>query len=249
MWNWPEALLSLKEKQTPAVLVTVINTSGSTPREVGAKMIVLASGEFLGTIGGGNVEEIVKSDALIFLKDQLNKSRAYALGAKTHQCCGGVMEVFFECLNLGPRLYLFGAGHVSQAITQTMQGTPIQVQMIDEREEWAKLNSSGIHTDPINFAKTHEFSPDDYVAILTHSHDLDFELTKILLGKKLKYLGLIGSESKWHRFQKRLTESGFSLDDIKRVDCPMGIDIGGKAPQEVAISLSAKLLQIHYERI
>jgi xanthine dehydrogenase accessory factor len=65
-----------------------------------------------------------------------------------------------------------------------------------------------------------------------------------LLDKPLKYLGLIGSETKWRRFQKRLLDKGLSSKALQAVICPIGLPIGGKTPAEVAISFAAEIVQI-----
>ena len=69
----------------------------------------------------------------------------------------------------------------------------------------------------------------------------------MLSTKETKYLGLIGSNTKWQRFQKRLLEKGHAKDLLEKVQCPIGLPIGGKAPQEVAISFAAEVVQIQNE--
>src|SRR4051812_50163059 len=111
MWNWVSRLEELRSQGHAVVAVTVTQCSGSTPREPGAKMLVLGNGEFYGTVGGGHLEELALADARKILQEGGSRQIRYPLGAKTGQCCGGVVELFFESINVGPRLYLFGAGH------------------------------------------------------------------------------------------------------------------------------------------
>lgn len=186
-----------------------------------------------------------------------NKTLRYPLGAKTGQCCGGVVDLFFEVLNTGPDLYLFGAGHVGQAIARTLEGTPFTVHMIDERAEW--VNATQVPASVVR----HECEWDEfvtsarwdkqktYVSILTFRHDLDEKILEDILRKNrpARYLGLIGSEAKWKKFQARLTQRGLPAAELMRVKSPIGVEIGGKAPQEIAISLGAELLGIHYGKL
>lgn len=252
MWNWISKLEELRTKGEPVVAVTVTQCTGSTPREPGAKMLVLANGEFFGTIGGGHLEELALADAKKCLEEGVSQSIRYPLGAKTGQCCGGAVELFFESINTGPRLYLFGAGHVGQAVCKTLAGTPFAVHVIDEREEW--INSRELPAGVIrhncewdDFVKDAQWSADNtYVAVMTHRHDTDQDIVEALVDRPTKYLGLIGSNSKWERFKQRLTARGMSVERLERVRCPLGLDIGGKAPQEVAISLAAQLLKVYY---
>src|SRR5438874_1277930 len=112
MWNWVSQLEKFRAAAQPLVLATVTHVTGSAPREVGAKMIVLPDGKIHGTIGGGHLEQLVIGDSLKSLEEGCSKTLRYPLGAKAGQCCGGIVDVLLEVLNHGPRLYLFGAGHV-----------------------------------------------------------------------------------------------------------------------------------------
>ena len=78
--------------------------------------------------------------------------------------------------------------------------------------------------------------------ILTYSHALDLDLCHRLLGSSFDSIGLIGSKTKWARFQKRLTELGHSLDNIQKISCPIGNPLLGKQPQAIAISVAQELL-------
>lgn len=254
MWNWVAKLEELRKSNVPVACVTVTANTGSTPRDVGAKMLVIAGGEFFGTVGGGRLEELALADARKCLEEESSKTIRYPLGAKTGQCCGGVVDLFFEVMNVGPQLYLFGAGHVGQAICKVLEGTPFHVHLIDERKEWVDSPSvppgvSKHETEWDDFAKGAPWSEKKtYVAIMTHQHDLDQDILAYVMKKPARYIGLIGSESKWKRFKQRLSERGFTDAEFARVECPLGLDIGGKAPQEVAISLASKMLKIHYGR-
>lgn len=250
MWNWISKLEELRAKGLPAALVTVTQVAGSTPRETGAKLIALPNGDFYGTIGGGHLEELALQDARKCIDAGKAQVIKYPLGAKTGQCCGGTVELLFEPICSGPRLYLFGAGHVGQAVCRTLEGTPFQVHVIDERPEWIReLPASAIRHEGEwdDFAPGAIWDARTYVAVMTHRHDLDQEIIEFVARMPARYLGLIGSDSKWERFKQRMTQKGFSESELSRVKCPIGIDLGGgKSPQEVAVSLAAELLKIHY---
>ena len=261
MWNWVELLELFRKQGRPLALVTVTQCTGSTPRETGAKMIVLGGGEpsgtFHGTIGGGHLEELAIKDALQCIVSSESRTIRYPLGAKTGQCCGGVVELLIEVMNTGPHLYLFGAGHVGQALCRTMVGTPFTVHAIDERAEWVmseRIPAEVIrhHEEWDDFARDAVWDPEKtYVAIMTHRHDLDQDIVEYLCrepadSKRVRYAGLIGSLSKWARFRQRLSQKGVTEERLARIKCPIGVDVGGKSPQEVAVSVAAELLKTHY---
>lgn len=253
-WNWISQLESLRREGKPVSAVTVTQCTGSTPRETGAKMLVMQDGQFFGTIGGGHLEQLAIEDARKALQEGVSKSIRYPLGAKTGQCCGGIVELLFEALNTGPSLYLFGAGHVGQAICRTLEGTPFTVHVVDERNEWVESPKlpEGVVKHPNgweDFMISASWNSErTYVAIMTFRHDMDERILEEIIRKKHphRYLGLIGSASKWERFKQRLAARDISMSDLERVHCPIGLEVGGKAPAEIAISVSAELLKTHY---
>jgi xanthine dehydrogenase accessory factor len=251
-WDWISALQELKQQAVPAALVTIIKAKGSTPRDIGTKILITEK-EFFGTIGGGQLEELVIEKARDILRTHQGPERVpYPLCIKANQCCGGFVEVFIETVNTGPQLLLFGGGHVGQAIVKTLEGTPFQVHVIDPREEWLQktITSVSKHKDSgLEFIKSYQHWNSDrtYAVVMTYDHDLDQALIEQLSHKDLKYLGLIGSHTKWQRFQKRLIGKGHSAELLQKVRCPIGLPIGGKSPQEVAISFAAEVVQIQNE--
>ncbi len=256
MWNWITELNDLQKNVRPiqpVVLVTVTRCSGSTPRDPGTKMIVFKDGDIRGTIGGGRLEELAIQDAKVCIEANATaRTITYPLGAKTGQCCGGVVELLMEVLFNGPHLYIFGAGHVGQALSRTMAGTPFLVHLVDEREEW--IQSDQIPEGAVRYSDGWEdfieSAPWDakktYSVIMTHRHDLDQQILEKLLDRNACYIGLIGSKPKWVRFSQRLQARQVPSEKLARVKCPIGIPFGGKSPQEVAISVSAEILSHYY---
>lgn len=251
-WDWISTLQAFKQKAQPVALVTIIKAKGSTPRDLGAKILV-TSNEFFGTIGGGRLEELVIEKAREILQSHQAPERVpFPLCLKANQCCGGFVEVFIETLNSGPQLIIFGAGHVAQATAKTLEATPFQLHMVDPREDWLGKAAASVvkhKNSGLDFVDqySHWNSEKTYAVVMTYDHDLDQDLIEKLLSKKTKYLGLIGSKTKWQRFQNRLIEKGLSSDSLRKVRCPIGLPIGGKTPQEVAISFAAEIVQIQNE--
>lgn len=253
MWDWIAKLAELRASGTPAAIVTVVGASGSTPAAPGAKMIVLGDGAFFGTIGGGHLEQIAIGDARACLAAGDNKTFRYPLGAAAGQCCGGVVETFVETMHLGPELLLFGAGHVAQALCRVLAGTPFVVSAIDERDEWIGAMPEGVRRHAIvwdEFVRDARWSESrTYVAIMTHRHDIDEAIVADVVKRPARYLGLIGSQTKWRRLRDRLEARGCAKEQLDRVRCPIGLDTGGKTPQEIAVSIAAQLLSVHHGRV
>ena len=251
MWDWISALDKLRREAQPAVLLTVIRTTGSTPRESGAKMIVLPDGSILGTIGGGNVEYQAIRDAVQCLTKSAGGVFEYPLTVTTGQCCGGSMELLMEVINLNPQLYIYGAGHVGQALCRVLENTVFVPHLIDARAQWIgspELSARVVRhqTEWLDFNNSALWDKERvYAAVMTPDHAEDFEIVADLLKRPVRYLGLIGSNAKWAQFQHSLREMGFESSQLSTVRCPIGVGNTGKAPAEIAISVAAEILT-HY---
>jgi xanthine dehydrogenase accessory factor len=252
MWDWISKLDDLRRRDQLAVLVTVTKSTGSTPRKQGAKMIVLPDGSFYGTIGGGTVEQFALEDARNCLAEMHSASTEVPLRQKGEfPACGGTMEMYMEVINHNPSLYLFGAGHIGQALCKVLEGTPFRIHMIDERDEW--INAEGIPSSTIRhqchysefIEKANWCDKRSYATIVTFNGALDQQILEEILPHPTRYIGMIGSKSKWARIKENLKEKGC---DLSQVRCPIGHDNGGGSPQEIAISIASQLLFTYYGR-
>jgi xanthine dehydrogenase accessory factor len=251
MAEWLEALRALEQQGTPAVLVTVLTTSGSTPREAGCKMVVSERAR-QGSIGGGNLEFQSERIARELLADPaaVPVLRDFPLGPELGQCCGGRVRVLFEPVRpLAWHIALFGAGHVGQALVRLLATLPCRVRWIDSRP--------GALPDacPANVVPVLAATPAEQVAglpggasvlVMTHEHQLDFGIAAAALARPdLAFVGLIGSETKRARFTARLARQGFDQAALERLTCPIGVPgAHGKLPAEIAIAVAAQMLQI-----
>ena len=255
--QWLHQAFQEKERGAPFAIVTVVEVRGSSPRGLGAKMLVTREGRLSGTIGGGRLEELAMQAAQDMLKVnhgyQAARKFQYPLSEKAGQCCGGFVEILVELINCEPQIFIFGAGHIGTALANTLSGTVFKVHTIDERSEWCASNKMPVgvfchQQEPLAFAKSWDWDlARSWVVVMTHSHDLDRMLMESLVELELPYLGLIGSKTKWRRLRERMKTNGLSDERLARVHCPVGLELGGETPQEIAISISAQMLKTFYE--
>jgi len=249
--NWQQAISHCHHAADPFAVATVIATTGSTPREGAAKMVVTGT-ETFDTIGGGQFEFKVIEAARDMLASRVPAQRVdhYPLATKAGQCCGGSVSVLIESFPVtAQRLAVFGAGHVASALMQILAQCDTRIEWIDNRDDVFPETVSG------NVRALQIKSPVDYVEslsdqhrciIVTHDHALDYELTHAILNQtEIDYVGLIGSDTKAKRFFHRLDKDGVPEVDQCRVRCPIGLpSVTGKLPMEIAISIAAEVLSL-----
>lgn len=252
--TWFEKLAALHAEGRPCAVVVVTDVRGSAPREAGARLIV-AGGELVwGTIGGGKLEHmaIAHASELLARGGHLSESQDYPLAERTGQCCGGAVTLFYETYPWTSRqVVVFGAGHVAQALAGLQPYLACEVLLIDDRDEGAirpslpterswKLLCVDEPAEEID-----ELPAGSLVLIMTHDHAIDLRVLERALARGgFPYLGLIGSERKWVRFQKRLLERGFDEEQIAGVRCPIGTSKTSKEPAAIAISVAAELIEV-----
>jgi xanthine dehydrogenase accessory factor len=253
----------------PAVLVSVLQTQGSVPREAGTWMAVFAD-RVLATIGGGHLEfDAIARARAALAGGPLEAQRRVALGPSLGQCCGGVVHLGFEHVlpagagALIERLRteqdarrmpvaLFGGGHVGRAIVRALAPLPVRVHWIDSRDEVfpepLPPQVQAEHSAPVQ-AAVRDLAPDSRVLIMSFSHAEDLEVVAACLLRvrergDLPFIGLIGSRTKWATFTHRLEARGFAAAELARITCPIGVPgVAGKEPEVIAASVAAQLMQ------
>lgn len=238
-----------KSSNQKAAYCVIVRTKGSTPRKVGAKMIVFEDGSINGSIGGGNLEKKVIENALDQIKKQEPQLFKHDLLHQHNMCCGGSVEIYIEPLKKMNRLYIFGAGHTGSALAYFASELNFDIFIIDDRKQYLEeINNDKINKLNIEYKKVLPSLPFDentYIAIMTYDHSMDRDILAFCIKKPHAYLGLIGSKRKITLTKKAFIEGQIATkEELEKVDMPMGIDINAESPEEIAISLLAKLISI-----
>jgi xanthine dehydrogenase accessory factor len=148
-----------------------------------------------------------------------------------------------------PEVWIFGAGHVGRALVRQLQLLRYRIVLVDQREDQLFGNSapsSGdiekrLVSDPL--ADIADIPPTAHVLVMTHSHDLDYELCKQLLQRdRYRFIGLIGSATKSARFRRRLQRRGL---DSSLIHCPIAPGlVESRRPESIALAIAMQLTQI-----
>jgi xanthine dehydrogenase accessory factor len=257
-------------------LVEVAATKGSTPREAGAFMLVSASAIF-GTIGGGQLEYMAidkarqmlgggtrspANDARIEV-DEVCATLDVPLGPEIGQCCGGRVEVSIRLVDASlerqliakaeseeahlPHVYLFGGGHVGQALAASLALLPIHVVVVETRSEALEGMPETVETrlTPMPEAVVRDAPAGSAFAILTHDHALDFLIVAEALKRKdTAYVGMIGSKTKKATFRNWFLKSADGSEaQFGRLVSPIGGNaVKDKRPPVIAALAAAEIM-------
>jgi xanthine dehydrogenase accessory factor len=241
--------LNLKKDRIPFARATVVKTSGSAPRHVGAKMLITARGEIFGTIGGGTLEHQVIADAKETIRRRTAELKSYPLGPMLGQCCGGDVDVFIEPQLPKKEIVVFGAGHIAEELCPMLPKLGFHVTLVDERKERIELPAFAgldkrLNELPGDALRAMKFDDGLHIVVITHEHRHDEAIVEYCFGKPFKYLGCIGSKTKWAKFRERYKSRGIPEEQIARVTTPIGLDIGSETPFEIAVSIVAQLITL-----
>jgi xanthine dehydrogenase accessory factor len=236
----------------PVALATVIRVEGSTPREVGAKMVVYGDGRTAGTVGGGKMEALVTEaavDAIAVGQSQVVRFALQDLEAGDPGICGGEIEVYIDVTAPTPTLFLVGAGHVAMPTAEIAHMCGFRVVVIDDRADMASEArfphaAERLVGDIEAILGELTLPPSAYVVIVTRGHALDEEALRAVIGGPAAYVGMIGSRRKVRTIYDHLREAGVPQEQIDRVYAPIGADIGSETPAEIAVSIVAELVAV-----
>lgn len=311
--------------------VSIIASSGSTPRGAGATMMVFPSGESIGTIGGGAVEFAAQKRAAELLREGKSECVGYVLDRSDVEnlgmICGGDVTVYFQYLDakdgktcelmeyvtnvfdkntaawlirrveeqqvtamgvfdegelrftdcitkeqLSPcltprttliagepgyyiepltapgRVFVFGGGHVAQQLVPVIAHLGFRVTLFEDREQFAakELFPDAEEIIQGDFARIGDYltiTEDDYVIIMTRGHQMDFELLAQTIPTPACYIGCIGSAKKVAATKEKLAKLGITGEMFEKVATPIGLEIGARTPEEIAISIAAQLIE------
>ncbi|HJN63717.1 MAG: hypothetical protein CMI58_02835 [Parcubacteria group bacterium] len=232
-----------------SALCTIVEVKGSAPRRIGAKMLVFENREIYGTIGGGSLEkktienslsQIRKNQANLFTHDLLNHH---------NMCCGGIVKIFIEPIMKTNKIYIFGAGHTGKSLANIMIDLDFDVFVIDERKEYLdKMINKKINKLNLSYKEilpTLPFDQNTYISIMNFEHSHDRDILSYCIKKDFAYLGMIGSKRKISLTKKMFLDGGIcTKEEIEKADMPMGIDIKAEGPEEIAISIASKIIEL-----
>lgn len=251
-----EVAVDLAKRGIGGAMATVVARHGSAPSTPGQKLYVAEDDTCVGTVGGGAVErEVIEAldamlrgacgkDASGQREDARHEMRSFALGAELGMCCGGSVDVLLEPIAAQMPCLIVGGGHVATAVAPLLAKIGFAVTVCDAREAWGEEGRIpgvtcvvGEHDDVGK-----DFPTSGACLVMTHDHGLDQDVIEWAMKKKFAYVGGVGSRAKAQRTRDRLEAKGFPESDRERLKMPIGMNIGARLPDEIAVSIAAELV-------
>jgi len=249
-----EELVSLEQGGTACVLVILTEALGSTPQDTGAKMLVTAAGLHRGTVGGGKVEAkaLALAQEMLASGDTAPRFVNWTLKTDVGMTCGGSVKLYLEPHIAGGAgaawpIWIFGAGHVVQALVPVLAPLDCALTVVDPRREWLDRLPRAHNLRFIQSDEPKEFvasMPDHaFLLCLSKGHASDRPvLQRALSERNFPFVGVIGSDAKAEVLRREMIADGLSAERARQFHCPIGLPFGSNDPREIALSIAAQLL-------
>jgi xanthine dehydrogenase accessory factor len=250
--NLIERMADLHRRGEAIALATVVRVRGSVPRHPGSKMLVFPDGRIEGTIGGGEMESRVITEARTAMRDGQPRMLRYELSdpeAGDPGVCGGEVEVFVEPMGRGATLIVVGAGHVGRAVVHLAKWLGFRTVACDDRPEFAAKDAVPEADEHVvcrlaELPQRVAIDSQTYIVLTTRGVAIDVDGLPPLLDTPAAFLGVIGSRRRWETAAQQLAERGLPAEKIARVVSPMGLELKAETPEEIALSILAEIVML-----
>jgi len=227
---------SLKKEELVA-LCTII-----TGQQLGDKLLIWPDGKTLGDLRSHSLHEKVLLQTLELFKQQKSKRCLF-------ECDKSTSDVFIEVFPPPPKLIIVGAVHAAISLITFAKTLGFRTIVVDPRSAFANPKRF-FEADELIVKWPHEtlsskdFNESTYLVALSHDEKLDNPALKLGLENPCRYIGALGSKKTHKRRMKSLKEIGVTEKQLARIHSPIGLDLGGRSPEEIAVSIIAQIVTV-----
>jgi len=234
-------------EERPVALATVVAGPG-----IGSKLLVEPGSDPFGSLGDPDLDRVVARDALGELESGLTGVRHYGPQGQARM---EDVAVFVESFAPPPQMLIFGAVDFTAALVRVAKVLGYRVTVCDAREVFATKQRFPLADDVVVDWPNRlldrvgpGLGPRDALCVLTHDAKFDVPAIVAALRTRVGYIGAMGSRRTHGERVERLREEGVTDADIARVMAPIGLDIGARTPEEVAVSVCAEIIALRTGR-
>ena len=227
------------ESRQLAALATVVEGPGT-----GNQLLIWPGGQTLGDLGAPRLNQ----RAAIYGEQVIP---IFSSGRKTFQVDSETVDVFFEVLAPPPKLVVVGAVHVAIALVELARQLGFETIVIDPRgvfatEERFDAADRLIKSWPDEALDEVGLDESTYLVLLSHDLKIDLPALRKSLRSSVRYVGALGSNKTHQKRVDALREEGFSDDELTRIHAPIGLDLGGRRAEEIALSIIAQIVAVQH---
>lgn len=228
------------ERREPVALATIIEAEPGSPARPGLKLLVFRDGRKVGNAGGGVMEAQIREDAVKAIMEGRSRTCHYRLKEEDlgplAAVCGGEATAFIEPYLPRPMLLIVGGGHIGRPLAELAHVLHYEVQVVDvnpDRATVATLDPSMV---------THRTS----IVVVTATHETDEQALRAVIDTPAAYIGMIGSRRKVEAILGHLRADGVREERLAAVRAPVGLDLGGREPAEIALAILAEIEMVRH---
>ena len=225
-------------------LVTIIHATGAWRERLGAQMLVREDGAITGALGLDRALEPAIAEAALAAMRKSEPGVIEYTGPE-----GSVAEVFFDPFLPRPSLMIVGAGHIAVPLAQLAASLDFDVTVIDDRASFANKErfpqaSQIIVGGAEASLRGLTITPRSHLVLVTRAHSHDVEALRGVIDSDAAYIGMIGSQRRIWAVYKLLHDEGVPAEKLVRVRAPIGLDLGGSTPAEIALCIMAEIVML-----
>jgi len=235
--DFNDEVIAAYEGGAPVAVASLMNVPDGSELVVGAKLLVRENGSTAGSLGDEKLDASAMNEA----------RRLMAMGKNDYITAESGAEFFIEAYTTPPTLVLAGGGHVSKAISNIGSTLGFRIFVIDDREEFANPERfpEAEQTVVSDYGSAFEKLPigtNSFIVIATRGHRYDASATASAMRTPASYVGLLGSKRKTILIFEELFAQGFTMDEVKNVRSPIGLNISARTPEEIALSIMSEIV-------
>lgn len=249
MQDFAQAINDALEGEQAVVLATIIAAGGAWRSCVGQQMLVQENSETLGTLVLPGAPEDLTSQLIESAQKAISAGKPHI--ENIHGLANAWAEVFIEPFVPNPVLLIAGAGHIAAPLAALAHLMNFSVSVTDDRASFANRErfptaKQLLVGDIESTLKNYPITPRTHIVLVTRAHAHDVQGLRSIIDSPAAYIGMIGSQRRVWAVFKLLHEEGIPAGKLARVRAPIGLDLGGSTPEEIALCIMAEIIMLRH---
>ncbi|MDA1280503.1 MAG: XdhC family protein [Chloroflexi bacterium] len=232
-----DEVLAAYDGGAPVAVASLTKAPGGSDLVVGSRLLIRENSSTSGTLGDERLDARAVDTA----------RKLMAMGKNDYIVAESGSEFFIEAYTTPPTLVLAGGGHVSKAISTIAETLGFRIFVVDDREEFSSAHrfpgaEQTVVSDYVSAFEKLPIGTNSFIVIATRGHRYDASATAAAMRTPASYVGLLGSKRKTILIYEELFAQGFTMEQVRSVRSPIGLNISARTPEEIALSIMAEIV-------